>query len=162
MTGWQDDPDIKAAIARAAELSGLFNGMAVVREAELAMDGIYPACVSHGDPEDHDSANLIYEALPDLARKIGQLTGAAICATHGGHGWTTFLYSGPGADNAASALVLAVHAARLQGGALQHVTDDPALTAAESRYLTELAAVLDGQHFPHWWHASGTSTPAHH
>lgn len=159
MTRWQDDPDIKAAIAKAAEWTELFQGAAVVREAEFAMDGIHPACVVHGEAESHQDADLIYRVLPELAQKIADLTDATLAGSHGGHGWTTRLYRGPGAANAASALVMAVMAGRLPDGALQVIATDPILTDAEVTYLHDLADLLDGQHFPAWWRATETSTP---
>ena len=75
----------------------------VLTEAELAARGIYPVSVAHGSPETGEDAGLIFEVLPRLARECGTLA-----ATRGGNEYTTYLFAGPGAGDAAVAFVARV------------------------------------------------------
>ena len=98
-----DDGAYEAARQRAAELSALFQTHQVVAEAELAARGIFPVSVVHGDAENDEDADLIHRALPGLARETGPLAGQS-----GGNDYSTFLFSGPGAADAAAAFVARV------------------------------------------------------
>jgi len=91
-----DSPEFEEAKQRAAEFAAVFAGLAVQAEAELAVRGIYPVSVVHGYAEDEASSGLIYGRLPRLAEESGQLAGA-----RGGNDYTTWLFSGPDAANAA-------------------------------------------------------------
>src|ERR1700733_11658576 len=98
-----DDAAYEAARRRAAEPSALFQPHQVVAEAELAARGIFPVSVVHGDAESEQDANLIHRALPGLAREAGTLAGQS-----GGNDYSTFLFSGPGAGDAAAAFMARV------------------------------------------------------
>ena len=83
-----DDPAFEAAKRQAAEMAALFAGLQVVTEAELAIRGIWPVSVVHGDAETAEDADLIYGALHRLAGECGQLAGY-----RGGNDYTTFLFT---------------------------------------------------------------------
>jgi hypothetical protein len=93
-----DDPAFEAAKRQAEEQVAMFAGLQVVTEAELVIRGIWPVSVVHGDAETAEDAELIYGALRRLAEECGPLAGTA-----GGNDYTTFLFTGPSAeDNAAT------------------------------------------------------------
>ena len=102
------DPAFEAAKRQAEELAAMFTGNQVATEAELAIRGIWPVSVVHGDAETAEDADLIYGALHRLAEECGQLAG-----NRGGNDYTTFLFAGPAAEDAAKAF-----AARAQ--AMEH------------------------------------------
>src|SRR5215469_259861 len=56
-------------------MAAMFAGLQVVTEAELAIRGIWPVSVVHGDAETAEDADLIYGALHRLAGECGQLAG---------------------------------------------------------------------------------------
>jgi hypothetical protein len=93
----------EAAKRRAAELAPVFAGHRAVTEAELAARGVHPVSVVHGCAETGEDADLIYRALPALAGECGPLAG-----TRGGNEFSTFLFTGPGADRAAAGFIAAV------------------------------------------------------
>jgi hypothetical protein len=82
---------------RAEQMAAVFAGIQAVTEAELAAHGIRPVSVAHGDPETAVDADLI-SGLHRLAEECGILAGY-----RGGGDYTTFLFTGPGADSAAAA-----------------------------------------------------------
>ena len=89
--------DWDALIQRARQLAAMFDGAPAVTEAELAASGVRPVSVTHGDPESEEDARLIHQ-LHRLAEECGPLAGY-----RGGNDYTTFLFTGPGADDAAAA-----------------------------------------------------------
>ena len=89
--------DWDALIQRARQLAAMFDGAPAVTEAELAASGIRPVSVTHGDPESEEDARLIHQ-LHRLAEECGPLAGY-----RGGNDYITFLFTGPGADDAAAA-----------------------------------------------------------
>jgi hypothetical protein len=91
------------ALHRASALIAAFAQQQVVTEAELALGGIHPVSVVHGDPETAADANLMFTVLPALARRCGHVRG-----TRGGNDYTTYLFSGDGAAGAAIAFTAAV------------------------------------------------------
>jgi hypothetical protein len=91
------------ALQRASEQIAAFAQQQVVTEAELALGGIHPVSVVHGDPETEADANLMFTVLPALARRCGHVRG-----TRGGNDYTTYLFAGDGADGAAIAFTAAV------------------------------------------------------
>jgi hypothetical protein len=86
---------------RAEDLNAMFAADQAVTEAELAANGIRPVSVVHGDPESSEDADLIHE-LHRLAEECGTLSGY-----RGGGDYTTFLFTGHGADSAAVAFTAA-------------------------------------------------------
>ena len=68
---WRDDPDVKAAIARAAELAALPWTPGPAAEAEVASRGLHPVSVVHGDPEDEEAVELVCGRLARLADRLG-------------------------------------------------------------------------------------------
>jgi hypothetical protein len=95
-----DDPAFEAAKRQAEELAAVFAGDQVVTEAELAIRGIWPVSVVHGDAETAEDADLIYGALHHLAEECGPLAGY-----RGGNDYTTFLFTGPDAKASAAAFI---------------------------------------------------------
>jgi hypothetical protein len=95
-----EGPEWKAARQRAEELAAVFRGHQAITEAELAAQGIHPVSVAHGSPEADEDARLIFEVLPRLAGECGTLAG-----TRGGNEYTTYLFAGSGADEAAVAFI---------------------------------------------------------
>ena len=95
-----NDPAFEAAKRQAQEMAAMFAGLQVVTEAELAIRGIWPVSVVHGDAETAEDADLIYGALHRLAGECGQLAGY-----RGGNDYTTFLFTGPDAETAAKAFL---------------------------------------------------------
>jgi hypothetical protein len=100
-----DDPAYEAAKRRAEQLTALFANLQVVTGAELAAQGIRPVSVVHGDAETVEDADLIYRVLHRLADECGSLAGY-----RGGNDYTTFLFSGDGAEDAAAAFTARVKA----------------------------------------------------
>ncbi|GAA4626755.1 hypothetical protein GCM10023196_036280 [Actinoallomurus vinaceus] len=74
----------------------------MIAEAELAVRGIHPVSVVHGDAVDQETDNLIHRVLPRLAREAGTLAG-----TQGGNDYTTYLFAGPDAQQAAVRFIAA-------------------------------------------------------
>jgi hypothetical protein len=99
------DEEYEAAKRRAEELAAIFANLQVITEAELAAQGIRPVSVMHGDAETAEDADLIYGALHRLAEECGPLAGY-----RGGNDYTTFLFTGPGADAAAAEFITRVRA----------------------------------------------------
>ena len=93
-----DDPAFEAAKRQAEEFAAIFGGLQVVTEAELAIRGIWPVSVIHGDAETAEDADLIYGGLHRLAGECGPLAGY-----RGGNDYTTFLFTGPDAKASAAA-----------------------------------------------------------
>ncbi|GGL55335.1 hypothetical protein [Planomonospora parontospora] len=89
----------------AASLAVALAGPAVLAEAELAVRGLHPVSVAHGDAETDEDARLIYTELPALAARAG-----TVCSRRGGNDYSTFLFTGPDAARAAEAFSTAVHA----------------------------------------------------
>ena len=100
-----DDPAHEVAKRRAEQLAAMFVNLQVVTEAELAAQGIRPVSVIHGDAETVEDADLIYRVLHRLADECGPLAGY-----RGGNDYTTFLFSGDGAEDAATAFTTQVQA----------------------------------------------------
>ncbi|MCW2940849.1 MAG: hypothetical protein JWN00_3834 [Actinomycetia bacterium] len=69
----------------------------------MATRGIHPVSIAHGDPDGHADAELVFESVPALARESGTLA-----STRAGNDYTTFLFAGPGAEEAAVAFTAAV------------------------------------------------------
>jgi hypothetical protein len=93
--------DWDALRKHAERLGAVFDGAQAVTEAELAASGIRPVSVTHGDPETEQDAELLRE-LHGLAEESGPMAGY-----RGGNDYTTFLFTGPGADGAAAAFTAA-------------------------------------------------------
>ncbi|GAA3843971.1 hypothetical protein GCM10022226_78720 [Sphaerisporangium flaviroseum] len=89
-------PEYDAIKERALELVQTLAGDAVTAEAMLATRGIQPVSIMHGDAESEADADLIYRMLPRLAREAG-----TVHATSGGNDYTTFLFDGDDAEQAA-------------------------------------------------------------
>jgi hypothetical protein len=100
-----NDPAFEAAKRQAEEMAAMFAGLQVVTEAELAIRGIWPVSVVHGDAETAEDADLIYGTLHRLAGESGPLAGY-----RGGNDYTTFLFTGPAAEDAAAAFIARVQA----------------------------------------------------
>jgi len=79
-----------AALRRAAALEAMFSGHQVVVEAELALRGLIPVTVIHGDAEDQEAADLIYRGLPAPADECGPQAGNR---GGGGNDYTTSLFA---------------------------------------------------------------------
>ncbi len=104
MTGnWKDDPDIKAAIARAAEMDAALRAGALVAEAEMTAAGLRPVTVVHGPMESDDDVELICGVLPRLAEEAGHSPGR-----RGGSDYMTYFFDGPEAGQAAVRFIAAV------------------------------------------------------
>ena len=101
MTGWQDDPDVRAAIERARAIMTAFAQAQAITEAELALNGIHPVCVVHGPMESYQDEELICGTLPELAEQCAREAGAYVASTIGTSDTTTKLFAGPGAQDAA-------------------------------------------------------------
>jgi hypothetical protein len=98
-----NDPEYEDAQRRVRELAFLFTYPPLITEAELAVRGLRPVSVVHGYGEEPEEAMLIYCALPELARGAGQLAHQV-----SGGGFTTYVYTGPGADKAVTEFIAAV------------------------------------------------------
>jgi hypothetical protein len=98
-----NSPEYGDALRRYEELTPLFACAPAIAEAELAVRGLRPVSVVYGCGEECGEAKLIYQTLPDLARRAGQLWGQ-----RSGHRFTTFLYARPRADEAVVELIAAV------------------------------------------------------
>jgi hypothetical protein len=85
-----------AAKERVVALASTFMQDDTIAEAELAAHGIHPVTITHGDPETHEEAHLLFTKVPDLARRT-----AAWTATRGGNDYSTYLFAGPTAEQAA-------------------------------------------------------------
>jgi hypothetical protein len=96
-------PDYGDALRRYEELTLLLACAPATAEAELAAHGLRPVSVIYGCGEKPGEAKLIYQTLPDLARRAGQLWGQ-----RSGRRFTTFLYARPRADEAVVELIAAV------------------------------------------------------
>ena len=91
-----NDPAFEEARRRAEQWHALFADIQAVAEAELAAVGICPVSVAHGDAESAEDTELIYGTLHRLAAECGPLAGY-----RGGNDYTTFLFTGPAANDAA-------------------------------------------------------------
>lgn len=100
-----DDSVYEAAKRRAEQLAAMFANLQAVTEDELAAQGIRPVSVVHGDAETVEDADLIYRVLHHLADECGPLAGY-----RGGGDYTTFLFTGDGAENAVAAFTARVQA----------------------------------------------------
>ncbi|MFI7643520.1 hypothetical protein [Nonomuraea sp. NPDC049400] len=89
-----------AAIDRAGGIAA----RSVVVAAELAVAGLHPVSIVHGDPETEQDAQAIYRTLPDLARSCGSLYSSG-----GGNDYSVFVFTG---DDAAAAAERFIAAAR--------------------------------------------------
>lgn len=98
-----NDAAFEEAKRRARELASMFAAEQAVTEAELAAHSIHPVTIAHGTPETPEETELIYEALPALARECGPLSG-----TRGGNEYTTWLFCGPGAAENGAAFIAVV------------------------------------------------------
>jgi hypothetical protein len=96
-------PEYGDALRRYEELAPLLECAPAVAEAELAVRGLRPVSVIYGCGKEPGEAKLIYQTLPDLARQAGQLWGQ-----RSGHRFTTYVYTGPRADEAVVELIAAV------------------------------------------------------
>lgn len=94
-----------------ATIMAAFGERSTTEEAELAAHGIHPVSVVHGEVESYEDEALIYGTDParpglhDLAQQAGQYH-----RTVGGHGYTTWFFDGPDADQAAVRFIAAVTA----------------------------------------------------
>lgn len=84
----------QAAMRHCQEVMTTLARGGVAAEAELAAQGIYPVSIVHGDAEDMDQVAR-HEMLHELADQCG-----TVKTTIGGNAYTTFLFSGPGAEDA--------------------------------------------------------------
>lgn len=92
------------AADRLPKRPGLPGSERVLLEAELAMRGLRAVTVAHGAPETPDEAWAVFETLPALAAESG-----TVAARTGGAEHTTYLFSGPDAEEAAVAFMIGVH-----------------------------------------------------
>ncbi|MEV1177518.1 hypothetical protein [Nonomuraea sp. NPDC049784] len=88
----------------AVDRAGAIAARSVVVEAELAVAGLCPVSIVHGDPETEQDAQAIYRTLPDLARSCGSLYSRG-----GGNDYSVFVFTG---DDAAAAAERFMAAAR--------------------------------------------------
>jgi hypothetical protein len=87
---------------RAATMTAGFAQQRVIDEAETALRGEYPVSVVHGDPESDCDAELMFGRLPRAAGSCARGAGAVMTRTIGGNDYTTFVFTGQGAEAAAA------------------------------------------------------------
>ncbi|RCG18226.1 hypothetical protein DQ384_39220 [Sphaerisporangium album] len=98
--GILSDPAVHVAAAR--EMMRTMTGNAAVAEAALSARGLRPVSIAHGDAETPEDADLTYKVLPRLARESG-----TVQSTVGGNDYTTYLFAGPDAEQAAVRFIAA-------------------------------------------------------
>jgi hypothetical protein len=93
-----------------ASIMRAFDERSTAEEAELVANGIRPVTVVHGDVESYEDEALIYgtddparPGLHGLAEQVGEYH-----RTVGGHGFTTWFFDGPDAEQAAVRFMAAV------------------------------------------------------
>jgi hypothetical protein len=96
----ESDGALEAARRLGRALAAMLANSQAIAAAELAARGIHPVSVAHGEITGPEDAELICGSLPQLAAECGSLAGHQAGSEH-----TTFFFTGPGADAAASAFI---------------------------------------------------------
>lgn len=86
MADWKDDPAVREAMARAQEITAILVLPEETARAELAVRGLHPVSVAHGDLDSDKAAELITGRMAGAAERLG-------CRhTSGGSDATTYLF----------------------------------------------------------------------